>query len=222
MQKFLRYSTAMFFAALLVFGIASTNAQSVNDELFAFHEGDLWAWMPGESPEQLTTWGYNGGPIISPDGSQIAYRSVASEAVAEIEGAGQGITYAGDAPSNIYIMQVSTRNFERIAAQSAIRVFRSSPVWSPDGTRLAWSEMRGDYLPSADVVIYDTRDGSTRTVASIEMGYGDGGLVMPILQWGDGGIARLLYTFDRVGEGGQLSPSLYWDIVDPDQGTSLR
>ncbi len=209
---------------MIVLSVAVSGAQGSNDELFAFYEGDLWAWQPGEAPEQLTTWGYNSGPVLSPDGRTIAYRSVASEAVREIEGAVEGITYAGDAPANIYLMDVATRDFERIAQQSALRIWRSSPVWSPDSTRLAWTEMRGELQPSVDVVMYDTRDGSTRSVATLEMGFQDGGLVMPFLQWSERGIARLVYTFSgrTPGDDAQNEPNLYWDIVNPDVGSVSR
>lgn len=211
-------------ALLLILSLgATTRAQSINDTLYAFHEGDIWAWQPGQTPEQLTTWGYNSGPVIAPNGSLLAYRSVASEAVQEIEG-GEGIAYAGDAPSNIYIMTVSNQNFERIAAQSAQRIWRSSPVFSPDSTRIAWAEMRGDFQPSVDVVVYDTRNGSTRTIAAIETGYQDAGFLMPVLQWGEGGIARLVYTFSGTGPGDAASstPNLYWDIINPDTGAVSR
>jgi len=208
-------------AAVLTLGVLSVGAQSINDELITYYEGDLWTWQPGGTPEQITTWSYNGGPVISPDGSLIAYRSISSEAVEEIESPGQGIVYHGEAPSNIYIMTVSNQNFERIAHQDTERVFRSIPTWSPDGTKLAWTEMRGDYQPSADVVVYDTNGGSTRTIASIEMGFQDAGFALPILQWGEGGIGRLLYSYG-LEEDPQPAGNLFWDIVNPDTGELQR
>ena len=48
--------------------------------------GDIWKYdLASQTATRLTHWGYNGGPILSPDGSKIVYLSIASNFVAQFE-----------------------------------------------------------------------------------------------------------------------------------------
>src|SRR5688572_24720349 len=97
----LRYITMASILALLV-GLIPVQAQSTEAKLFTYSQGDLWTWSANSSAvEQVTEWGYNGGPILAPDGSAIAYLSIATEAVDEIK-ASEFYPFAGAAPTNIW------------------------------------------------------------------------------------------------------------------------
>lgn len=133
--------------ALSTLWIGATNAQSANASLYVAlgtgSTGDIFAYSP-VGLKNLTSYGYNARPVLSPDGKYIAYGSIAQ--VYLDEGGRSG------APStNIWLMDTATGNAQRIADQPAdnratgdnrVRPFiaRSDPVWSPDSSTIAWLE----------------------------------------------------------------------------------
>ncbi len=105
--------------------------------------GDIFSYTSAGF-KNLTGYGYNAQPVLSPDGKYIAYGSYAKEYLQE--GGRSG------APStNIWLMETTNGNARRIAEQppdnraagdTRVRPFaaRTDPVWSPDGQSLAWLE----------------------------------------------------------------------------------
>lgn len=213
---FRRFAGLLLLAVLLASG-SSLMAQSNNANLIAYHEGDLWIWNPAtNTTQQITEWGYNGGPVLSPDGTRIAYHSTASDYLERVEN-GTANTYAGATPANLWVMTTLDRDFTRIADQSGGATLRSIPSWSPDGTRLAWSELPGGtYGPNARLMIYDLQTG-TQSVLNNQypMGIQDGGIYMPPVNWGPGGIARMLYTYVT----GIQDMQMILEIYDPVNGS---
>ncbi|MCY3977402.1 MAG: hypothetical protein OXG23_04820, partial [Chloroflexi bacterium] len=96
-------------------------AQTADPPIFSYRNGDIWKYdLTSETATQLTNWGYNGGPILSPDGGKIAYLSVSSDFKAQFE-AGATAQSGGTAPANIWVMDVATESFTLIADQSGAR-----------------------------------------------------------------------------------------------------
>ncbi|MFN8528264.1 MAG: hypothetical protein U0670_06610 [Anaerolineae bacterium] len=126
--------------------------------------------------------GHNDQPILSPDGSRVAYVSQAAVFVdwlRTVNGAGGFLP-----PSNIWILDVASRETFRIADQPADAIWtgpadpgtyilRSQPSWSPDGTRLAWMQWvtsaanfsNGVQMSEAQLVIYDFASANTDVIA---------------------------------------------------------
>lgn len=215
--------------SLIVLAILPTSAQG-SGELFTFRDGDLWASSDGANFEQLTSWEYNSGPILSPTGNHIAYVSVASEAIDQINSEGF-YPFAGSPPTNIWIMETTSRDFTQVAPQGASPTYRSVPSWSPDGTKLVWAEVVDSGTYNASLVVYDlsTETRSTLTT-NYTLGFQDGGLYVPSVNWGPGGIARTLFTFAENGQAksilelydandGSLTQFLLWAAQPPMGGT---
>lgn len=203
--------------ALLLGLTAQASAQS-NDALFFNSEGDLWSWyLDRPADGRLTTWNYNGGPILSPDGSRIAYLSMAREAVNELT-SGQA-EFFGTPPGNIWVMDTATSRFQQITQQTSYPTLRSLPAWSPVGTELAWVEMNlSDGTYAMELVIHNFSSGQARVVpAYINPGFQDAGIVMPRIQWGPHGISRLLFTFVETGD-----LHILLEIIQPGGGTSTQ
>jgi len=191
-----------------------TQAQS--DYMIAFNNGDLFTWsLSNNTPQQLTFWGYNGGAVLSPDGSTIAFTSY-DGAVGDAIERGDLFTEFGDLPANVWLMDIATQEFQWVNDQTGAvedGIYRSYPVWSPDGTRLAWTELNG--FPNTSIKVYDLTTETISTVTNeFDLGYQDAGLYLPRLKWGDGGISRIL--FNIVGEDFTAKSTL--EVYDPDTG----
>lgn len=214
-----RFYSVITIVMLLVWGHAATAQQPVVNGLIATVSGDLWAYDPMTGTrEQLTEWGYNGQPHLSPDGVHVAYLSQSEESVNN-----PGAFYPGTPPTNIWLLNRTDGTFRRIADQSGGGdILRSEPAWSPDGSRIAWSELTltGQDIDwqGARLMIYDMRSGQTSMLANnYDMGMQDGGIYMPPVTWGGGGIMRILYTaIDTGGDGLPFAQIL--ELYNPDTG----
>jgi len=223
-----RYTTRLIVLMMVMVGtlmsISITQAQSLNQDIITFRNGDLWTIdVQNNTATQLTEWGYNGGPILSPDGRRIAYLSTAQEIVEQANN-GTGQVIAGTAPANIWVLDLQTDSFTRIADQSGasdLGYLRSVPSWSPDGTKLVWSQLDAtpDNFSNATLQVYDINTGLQATLNNnFAMGFQDGGVWMPDVFWGGGGIARVLFTYQE----GSRNPFLYMEIYDSNTGNLTR
>ena len=198
-------------------GAAISAGQPQNPDIYAWLKGDIWRISIADgAAAQLTRSGYSGGPVLSPDGRHIAYLQAASSIVNAAR-ARTTSQYAGSPAADIWIVDISSGQFDRIADQSgasAAGIRRSVPAWSPDGRRLAWLQIDPGLQPHdrASLQIYSLDSRAARTLASdLALGSSASDVQLPALQWGDGGIARLLVA-------GDPSPRQLLELYDPGHG----
>src|SRR5687768_10444848 len=64
------FAVSLIAALCSLVGLSSVGAQTPPDPIILNIEGDLWAWDGADQPmTQLTDWGMNEEPILSPDGT---------------------------------------------------------------------------------------------------------------------------------------------------------
>lgn len=223
-QNMKRLLLALLLAAATALLAGGVLAQNANQPLFAYRSGDIWKYdQTSQTATQLTHWGYNGGPILSPDGSKIAYLSTAANFVAQFE-AGAAPQTGGTAPSDIWIMDIATESSRLIADQSgasAAGILRSLPNWSPDSRQIAWLQLDPGLqsLEAAQLKLHNISTASSSTLAAaVDLGFQGDNIRLPSLRWGDGGIARL--HFDYPSEG--ANPFLIIQFFDPASGAMTQ
>jgi hypothetical protein len=198
--------------AFLLFALLVSGAVQAQDELplTLWIRGDLYSYQAsGEAPIPLTSNGTISGPALSPTGGQIAYKAaspVGVDALNRVEA--DGFIADFDLPGDIYIYDAPSRASVQIAGQPADAslfvdgiadhaTIRSAPVWSPDGTQLAWTEY--DYPNGApSIIVYTLANNAPATlVTNIPAPLVQG--APPAVRWGRGGIAVNAST-DAAGE----------------------
>lgn len=186
--------------------------------LILWVRGDLYLVTDLNTPPvALTQNGTISGPTLSPDGHMITYKAASPVGLAALDRVQtSGFIAEFDLPGDIYVFNVSVHQTALVAGQPADAslfvdgvpdkaIVRSTPGWSPDSARLAWTEF--DFGSEAlRLMIFDfgTR---THTIAAdavrVETVLGSA----PDVRWGIGGIAI-------IGDAGELL------IYSPD-GTPL-
>ncbi|MBI5931990.1 MAG: hypothetical protein HY862_21965 [Chloroflexi bacterium] len=161
--------------------------------------GDFWKYSPADGTfVQMTQSGYHQTPLLAPDGSQIAYRTVAPEAIAAIE-AGQGTS--GFPATNINLLNLTTGEEQSIATQpdnislaEGRYILRSEPSWSLDGTQVAWTDLA--YPSGTDsLVVYDLASVTPVSYPlTLPQRYGIQGAAE--IRWGETGIAVWITGLD--------------------------
>jgi hypothetical protein len=175
--------------------------------------GDIYTWnIASQSLKQLTSWGYNSAPRVSPDGKWLAYLSMSQAAVSAMT---QGQAMNVYTFANIWLLKPYTEEAIRIADQPQNATFasgnlisRGGPVWSPEGTSVAWIE--GD-VHGERVAIYTLSSKKTFTFPlNLPPGCCEG--ASPALYFGRSGIAitnqegtpittnEVIYVFNTLGQ----------------------
>ena len=198
--------------------------QATNPEFYANLHGDIWKYnLTQSTATQLTHSGFNGAPILSPDGSKFAFLETAPTFLVRFN-AGTAAQSAGSPPADIWIYDIASQSFTRAADQtgaSPAGFLRSLPTWSPDGRQLAWLQI-DPYLQSAEqatLQIYSMDTGfSTSLADDVNLGFQESHIRMPILRWGGGGIARKLLTYPQDSR----SPYLFMEAVDARSGARTQ
>jgi len=175
--------------------------------------GDIYTWsIASQSLKQLTSWGYNFALRVSPDGKWLAYSSVSQAAVTAMT---QDQAMNADQFANIWLLNPITEEAIRITEQpqnatyaSGELISRQRPVWSPDGTSIAWIESD---VHGKRVAIYALSSKSTTTFPlNLPPGCCEG--ATPTLFFGRSGIAitnqegtpydseEVIYVFNTLGQ----------------------
>jgi hypothetical protein len=175
--------------------------------------GDIYSWnVATQSLKQLTSWGYNFALRVSPDGKWLAYLSISQAAVSAMT---QGQAMNAYNLANIWLFNIYTQEAIRIADQPQNATYvggnlisRGSPVWSPDGTSVAWTE--GD-THGDRVAIYTLSSKSTTTFplnlaqgccegATQELYVGRSGIAITNNEGTPTQTGQVIYIFDTHGQ----------------------
>lgn len=191
-------------------GNVPVRAADATPPLILIINGDLWAWAGPDKPlKQLSNWGYNRTPVISPDGRHVAYLSTAAIRVEQYRKG--NIAFADNGPQNIWVIDLATGDGTRVADQppgatdagypQGWSVDRRQPAWSPDGKMLAWTDLTccvqpapdGSTGPWEELVVYDWQNKSSRIVArQLPIGRHNGLRNPSTLDWGLAGLLFLI------------------------------
>lgn len=162
-------------------------------EQFARRQTDIYSWSPGEAtPHQETSSSWANAPVVSPDGTKVVYTMV-SQSIIDLLERGEDYPYgAAPYPTDIWLIDTAKplddpSRHAQIAdqitglpdAETPFQI-RSTPVWSPDSTRIAWIELHDfSAMFAGRIMVYDTRtDVTTLIAAPVTLGYADAG------EWG--------------------------------------
>jgi hypothetical protein len=201
-MKFPRFLVLLLF--LLLTGLP-VGAQTTNEPLILWIAGDLWTVTDTTTaPTALTQVGTISVPALAPTGDRIAGKAAATVGLEALDRLGGVAPIAEfDLPADIFVLDVATGVAANIAGQpedASLFVegvpdnatVRSTPVWSPDGSRLAWT-----YLPfggtTASLAVYDfAAAGSLPFIAAIAAPVVRG--TAPDLRWSEWGFAIRAYA----------------------------
>jgi dipeptidyl aminopeptidase/acylaminoacyl peptidase len=172
MKRVLGRSFLIVICVLLGMASSAGHAQAAGVPLLLGLAGDIYSYSAG-SLKNLTEYGHNGRPVLSPDGKYVAYTSI-PKTFLEDEGR------SGPTSLNIWLMELSTGNAKRIADQPPdtrkpgdmnIRPFttRSDPRWSPDSKYLAWNQLSegtgdADAETYEHLMVYTLATGKTKEI----------------------------------------------------------
>lgn len=154
-------------AGLVIGGAAGmpdrSSAQPPADPMFFFHGDALWRWTEADGFQEIATLPeaqrYRFAPMTS---AYLVYQVLTERAAQD---ATQGVG-GGTLPTNLWLMDTATGETTLIAGQpadaatSAAEIARGAPAWSPDGSRLAWTEG----VDESALVVYDVAAGTSAVV----------------------------------------------------------
>lgn len=190
----------------LVLPSLTTQARQTETENAPLLISQDWRWLDRDDPDFWWWTGEQAEPfngcvgdrveselMLSPTQPLVAYLSTSAIWVPQM---GEGYS-GGDFPNDVLICNLATGEITEVAVQPEnasvgegsewIYHSHSNPSWSPDGTRLAWTEYIGDNI--LQLMIYDLAAGTTATL--IENLNPDGLVGLPAHKdvfWSDVGI----------------------------------
>jgi WD40-like Beta Propeller Repeat len=138
--------TGLLFALVLAGLTMGSAANDSSRPIIFVADGDVWK-SSGTTSQRLTSWAHNWGPSLSANGRFVVYGSDARLAV----GTCKQRDDCGHVslPANVWLRDLNTGASRRIADQPKgdpikVGIRRSRPIWSPDGSSFAWTEIRGN------------------------------------------------------------------------------
>lgn len=138
--------------------VASTgNSSYFDQQLYRLTEG---GW------EALTSGGYKGGFALSPLGDRVVYL-VAPPAVQEADAQNRSVLLGS--VWDVAVLDLTDGSQRVLAAQPGndqpgLGINRELPVWSPDGSAIAWTEQDYPARDAARLVVYDFTTESLRVL----------------------------------------------------------
>lgn len=146
--------------------ISSGASAQEPEQILVWIDGDFaWYSLSQRSITPITISGQNDFPVISPDGTLIAYRIIPQDAADLLQ---DDEALPVQLPNDIALMNLDSLQSETITRQPSVGnqfIIRSRPVWSPDGRFLVWAEVR---LPE-EVYMLMIRDTATETIEEISL-----------------------------------------------------
>lgn len=192
---------------LLLTGRIGTD--NVGENLYRL-EGGTWQQLP------LTNFF---DPVLSPTGEWLAYKfmppfmTTLATDYSYLNRVGQDIGLYNVADSTTRVVAIQPTDIAFVDEGVINATTRSTPIWSPDGTQLAWTEQHyGIEAPIARLMLYDL---ATETITVLDAALP--GVVASVdglprsLSWGSAGIAVF------VQEGENFIPTLR--LYDPADGS---
>lgn len=170
--------------------VGTARAQQTGLPLVALINGDLWTWHEGDKAlTRLTTDAQVQEMALSPDGTRLAYTAWAQLTQDAVKREG-GIA-GGALPSDVWIYDLVTGSTLQVGGQPAGASFltqgvpdkavsHGSPAWSPDGKRLAWSELTYPDSKNALVIYSRETDSIKRIVENLP---DQAGVPVPMQVW---------------------------------------
>ena len=192
-------------------------AQGTTAPAYLWVRGDLYRLDPTAlTTEPLTATGTVSNPVLSPEGTRIAYRQASQlglDALDRVQAEGEIAEI--DLPADIIVLDLATDEAATIATQPSDAslfvagvpdkaIVRSAPAWSPDGQRLAWTEFDfGVDVPR--LMIYDLSASTTSVLLpAINTPITQGR--SPEIRWGNG-VFIINLSADAAGEQSYLMVS---------------
>ncbi|GAB4555879.1 MAG: hypothetical protein OHK0023_27620 [Anaerolineae bacterium] len=210
----------MLTASIVICPSQTVGAQ-LDGQLIILQRGDLWAYDEASNTlRQLTRWGYNQAPVISPDGQRIAYASYAEIAAPVLQRTGESPNIP---PANIWIWVLPTSQALRVASQPPNASFgtgapnetfvrRFTPAWSPDSALLTWVESTVvNNVDNYELVVFDVAANAVRARTKIALNGAQNILGVDAPDWGQTGIALripFIATDGNFGEAIQVYDSV--------------
>lgn len=196
----------LIWTALLVAGSGLETEGSLTGRVFYTWRGNIYSWLPTEAePIQHTTDGYYRDLAISPDSTLLAYTRTPTSVIDQYD-----IYYD---TKDLWVLDLRTGEHRQIAVHPADAdtpeewVSRSGATWSPDGTRLAYTEWE---FPRIEIRIYTLATGTTEVFSdTVRFGYFDGSEHQAQeVDWG-GAISKSVVTYFESGTAGGTELSIY-------------